>query len=299
MLKIKDIPEGAILWKGDTVIGIKGSTLPETFGEYTCVKIPGNSFDYELEDQEFSEEDAAFIAGAEIDWDEDFEEPEDDIWDTRTDNTENETREIADPFGGFNWPEMDELPDSDDPDYDEMAKAYEEEQAEDTTPADWDDPNRFREAVERLEENESEVECKCCFELFPKESCVKTDKGYVCQKCNQELHSHQGTNLDLIDKDPFDLNYDDPRDPDEEPEEEIKEEPLDADEMRKHEKAIEEDLKEDLKVITDFDSYEPWSGAVDTYELIRDAGKWAWSLFRRMLSRRYWWDKNQWYSLIW
>ena len=32
---------------------------------------------------------------------------------------------------------------------------------------------------------------------------VKTKDGYVCKKCNQELHSHQGTNLDLIDADPF------------------------------------------------------------------------------------------------
>ena len=39
--------------------------------------------------------------------------------------------------------------------------------------------------------------------------------------------------------------------------------------MRKHEKAIEEELK----VITDLSSYKPWSGAVDTYEKISEAGK--------------------------
>jgi len=126
---------------------------------------------------------------------------------------------------------------------------------EDTTPADWDDVNRFpkkieelniKEAVNKLEENESEVECKCCFDLFPKEACIKTEDGYVCQKCNQELHSHQGTNLDLIDADPFDLSYDDPRDPEEIEEVEIKDMPTDATEIRKHEKAIEETLEEGI-----------------------------------------------------
>ena len=98
----------------------------------------------------------------------------------------------------------------------------------------------IKEAVDALEENESEVECKCCFELFPKEECVKTEKGYLCKKCNQEANSHQGTGLDLIDKDPFSLDYEDPRDLEETEKPEIKEKPIDANEMRKHEKAIEE-----------------------------------------------------------
>jgi hypothetical protein len=111
----------------------------------------------------------------------------------------------------------------------------------------WDLPDSsIKEAVEALEENESEVECKCCFELFPKEDCVKTEKGYLCKKCNQELHSHQGTNLDLIDKDPFSLNYEDPRDPEEVKEPEIKEEPVDANEIRKHEAGIKEELEKEI-----------------------------------------------------
>ena len=37
--------------------------------------------------------------------------------------------------------------------------------------------------VETLEENEDEVECKECFDLFPKAKCIKVDLGYICPTC--------------------------------------------------------------------------------------------------------------------
>jgi rubrerythrin len=38
--------------------------------------------------------------------------------------------------------------------------------------------------VETLEENEDEVECKTCFNLFPKADCTKGDHGYTCSTCS-------------------------------------------------------------------------------------------------------------------
>ena len=39
--------------------------------------------------------------------------------------------------------------------------------------------------VETLEENEDIVECKECFELFPKQDCFKIEIGYVCPECGK------------------------------------------------------------------------------------------------------------------
>lgn len=39
--------------------------------------------------------------------------------------------------------------------------------------------------VEELEENEDMVECKECFELFPKADCTKMEHGYVCPTCGE------------------------------------------------------------------------------------------------------------------
>ena len=43
--------------------------------------------------------------------------------------------------------------------------------------------------VETLEENEDEVECKTCFNLFPKADCSKHEHGYVCPTCGRGFES--------------------------------------------------------------------------------------------------------------
>lgn len=47
----------------------------------------------------------------------------------------------------------------------------------------WFESMNANELVEKLEENEDMVECKECFELFPKAECIKVDIGYVCPTC--------------------------------------------------------------------------------------------------------------------
>lgn len=43
--------------------------------------------------------------------------------------------------------------------------------------------NGFDEMVEALEENEDMVECKECFDLFPKAECERSEVGYICPVC--------------------------------------------------------------------------------------------------------------------
>lgn len=40
--------------------------------------------------------------------------------------------------------------------------------------------------VEEMEKNEDMVECKECFDLFPKTNCIKIDYGYVCPTCHNK-----------------------------------------------------------------------------------------------------------------
>ena len=77
---VKEIPNGGIVWKGDTVLGIKGSTLPPIFDECKARAVGGNYFDYELLPQEYTDEQKAFIEQARKEWEmEDDEEYVDDI----------------------------------------------------------------------------------------------------------------------------------------------------------------------------------------------------------------------------
>lgn len=47
-VKISDLPIGMIIWKGNTVLGITGMTLPSEYYDCFCVKLLGNDVDYEL-----------------------------------------------------------------------------------------------------------------------------------------------------------------------------------------------------------------------------------------------------------
>lgn len=50
--------------------------------------------------------------------------------------------------------------------------------------------------VETLEENEDIVECKECFELFPKEACTKIAIGYICPECGK-IHNYEESEFDI------------------------------------------------------------------------------------------------------
>ena len=48
LIKVKDLPNGVIVWYKNTILGIKGSTLSNEFDEFYVEKCVGNVFDYEL-----------------------------------------------------------------------------------------------------------------------------------------------------------------------------------------------------------------------------------------------------------
>lgn len=64
----------------------------------------------------------------------------------------------------------------------EMAKQYEDFDADDL--------------VEKLEENEDMVECKECFDLFPKADCIKIEIGYVCPECGR-VHGYEKPDFEI------------------------------------------------------------------------------------------------------
>ena len=51
-MKVKDMPNGAILWNGYNILGIKGNTLEEKYGDkyydYDCIQENGNLIDFSL-----------------------------------------------------------------------------------------------------------------------------------------------------------------------------------------------------------------------------------------------------------
>ena len=78
------------------------------------------------------------------------------------------------------------------------------------------DDKDFDTMVETLEENEDMVECKECFELFPKADCARVEHGYICPTCGQGIIHEDGPEVstsditvDLYDQDfPDAIDYD-------------------------------------------------------------------------------------------
>lgn len=70
----------------------------------------------------------------------------------------------------------------------------------------------FDALVETLEENEDVVECKECFELFPKEECTKLAVGYVCPHCHKEIDAETTSSepeIILVDDVAFSIDFPD------------------------------------------------------------------------------------------
>lgn len=67
--------------------------------------------------------------------------------------------------------------------WDDLAAMYDDSEKHVIGDTTWFESVDTDELVETLEENEDTVECKECFDLFPKTDCIKVDFGYVCPTC--------------------------------------------------------------------------------------------------------------------
>lgn len=67
--------------------------------------------------------------------------------------------------------------------WDDLASMYDDSEKHAIGDTTWFESVDTDELVETLEENEDTVECKECFDLFPKTDCIKVDFGYVCPTC--------------------------------------------------------------------------------------------------------------------
>ena len=102
------------------------------------------------------------------------------------------------------WTYLDESVDPEnvkpeDEDYwDMMIANYEEEEANKYDLGDTTWFESMDNLVETLEESEDTVECKECFELFPKADCIKLDVGYICPTC---------AHCEVADEDTFKVDF--------------------------------------------------------------------------------------------
>lgn len=56
-IKISELPEGMIIWKNCTILGITKITLPLEYYDCYCTKIIGNHLDYEIVEKVKSDSD--------------------------------------------------------------------------------------------------------------------------------------------------------------------------------------------------------------------------------------------------
>ena len=69
MYQVANIADGMIIWKNNTIIGIKGITLPKIFDDCECYKLPGNAFDYALSpNNKYTNEQLSFLNKATAEW---------------------------------------------------------------------------------------------------------------------------------------------------------------------------------------------------------------------------------------
>lgn len=78
----------------------------------------------------------------------------------------------------------DDVKDETEDDYwDDLSTLYDDSEKHAIGATTWFESVDTDELVETLEENEDIVECKECFDLFPKADCIKVDLGYICPTC--------------------------------------------------------------------------------------------------------------------
>lgn len=82
--------------------------------------------------------------------------------------------------------EEEATPETEDDYWDDLATMYDEEQANKHDLGDTTWFESMDNLVETLEESEDTVECKECFDLFPKADCIKLDIGYICPTCAED-----------------------------------------------------------------------------------------------------------------
>ena len=107
--------------------------------------------------------------------------------------------------------EIEEEPiESEDDYWNMMAEEEEDRKFTDLGDTTWFESLDTEALVEKMEENEDMVECKECFELFPKQDGIKIELGYVCPHCHQvrgDSEVHFEPDFEVADSDIFKLEF--------------------------------------------------------------------------------------------